>query len=62
MRAFGGLLLLAGLLLQPALARAENYPSRPISLVVALAAGTGSSGNANSPQSNLQSVPTTTAP
>jgi len=30
--------------------------------VIALAAGTGSSGNANSPQSNLQSVPTTTAP
>src|SRR5437879_11315554 len=41
MRAFGGLLLLAALLLQPALARSENYPSRPISLVVALAAGTG---------------------
>jgi tripartite-type tricarboxylate transporter receptor subunit TctC len=40
MRAFAGLLL-AALLLQPALARAENYPSRPISLVVALAAGTG---------------------
>ena len=41
MRAFGGLLLLAVLLLQPALAQSENFPSRPISLVVALAAGTG---------------------